>query len=150
MGGLDAPTLVDGDVDDHRTRAHPTDHRLTHHDRGSQTGDEHRPDHQVGLSHRALDRPSVRRERDDAAAVDLVDEAQPVEVLVEEHDLGLHARCDPRRVPADVPGAEDNDASGPHSRSASEQHPPAAVLTLEVVGAGLGREPSCDLAHRCE
>ena len=57
-----------------------------------------------------VDRAAVARERHDAALVDLVDPAQPVEVLVEQQHLGLHALRDPRRVPTDVARAEHDDA----------------------------------------
>ena len=96
----------------------------------------------------ALDRAAVRRQRHDPALVDLVDPAQPVEVLVDQHDLGLHAGRDPRRVPPDVAGAEHDDAGRPHARRAAHQHAASAVVTLEEVGAHLRRQPSGDLAHR--
>ena len=93
--------------------------------------------------------PRVRRERDDAPPVDLIDEAQPIEVLVQEHHLGLHAGGDPCGVPTDVAGSEDDDArvALPARLRAA---PPAPVVALEVVRADLGRDPSRHLAHRGE
>ena len=54
---------------------------------------------------------------------------------------------DPRRVPADVAGAEHHDARGPHARRAAEQHAAAAVLALEEVRTDLRRHPPGHLAH---
>ena len=113
-------------------------------------GDEHRADDEVGLGDAALDRAAVGGQRHDAALVDLVDEAEPVEVLVEQVDLGLHAGRDPRRVPADVAGAEHDDARRLHAGRAAEQHAAAALGRLEEVGADLHGHPPGDLAHRRE
>ena len=124
------------------------DHLLGDHHRRPAAGDEHRADHEVGVGDGALDRAAVRRQRHDAAAVDLVDPAQAVEVLVDEHDLGLHAGGDPRRVPADVAGAEHHDLRRAHARRAAQQHAAPAVVALEEVGADLGGQPAGDLAHR--
>ena len=131
-------------------RLHRPHHRVVDHHGGASAGDEHGADHQVGLDHRALDRATVRCQGHDAPAVDLVDPAQPVEVLVDQHDLGLHAGRDPRRVPADVAGAEHHDLGGTDAGCAAHEHAAAAVVALEVVGADLRREPAGDLAHRGE
>ena len=126
----------------------PAHHVLADDDRRPAAGHEHGADHEVGVGHAALDRAAVRRQRHDPAPVDLVDPAQPVEVLVEQHDLGLHAGGDPRRVPADVAGAEHDDLGRAHAGRAAHQHAPAAVVALEEVGAHLRGEPAGDLAHR--
>ena len=65
-----------------------------------------------------------------------------------QHDLGLHAGGDPRRVPADVAGAEHDDLRRPHARRAAHQHAAPAVVALEEVGALLRGQPPGDLAHR--
>jgi hypothetical protein len=82
--------------------------------------------------------------------VNLVDPAQAVEVLVDEHDLGLHPGRDPRRVPADVARPEHDDLGRTDAGRAAHQHAAAALVALEEVGALLGREPARDLAHRGE
>ena len=145
---LDAAALVDGDVDDHGVRLHPLDHLLADDDRRPAAGDEHGADDEVGVGHAALDGAPVGRQRHDPPAVDLVDPAQPVEVLVDQHDLGLHAGGDPRRVPPDVAGAEHDDLGRPHAGRAAHQHAAPAVVALEEVGALLRRQPAGDLAHR--
>ena len=75
---------------------------------------------------------------------------KPIEVLVEQQHLGLHALRDPRRVPADVARAEHDDARGPHAGRAAEQHAAPAVRALEEVRADLRRHAARDLAHRRE
>ena len=92
--------------------------------------------------------PRFGRGGHDPAAVDLIDEAQPIEVLVHEHDLGLHAGGDPCGVPADVAGTEDHDLGRAHAGCSTHQHAAPAVVSFEVVGAHLRREAAGDLAHR--
>ena len=150
VGRLDASTLVHGHVDDDRSRPHPGDHVVGHDDRRPAAGDQDRTDDEVGLRDGTLDRPTVRGESHDPALVDLVDPAQPVDVPVEQEDLGLHSLGDPRRVPADVAGADDNDAGRANTGDATEEDAPRPVGGLEEVSSDLGRDPSCDLAHRRE
>ena len=110
-------------------------------------GHQHRADHQVGLGHGPLDRAPVRGQRRDAAHLDLVDVAQPVDVLVEQVDLGLEAGGHPRRVPAHVAGAEHDDPRRTHAGGPAEQHAPTAVVAFEEVGADLHAHAAGDLAH---
>ncbi len=88
---------------------------------------------------------AVARQRLDAALVDLVDPAQPVEVLVEQEHLGFHALRDPRRVPTDVARAEHDDARGPHAGRAAEQHAAPALArargSARRSAAPCGRRP---------
>ena len=121
-----------------------------HEHRRSAARYEHGADHDVGLGDHALDRGVGARERADAAAVDLIDPAEPVDVPVEHQDLGLHALRDPGRAPADGAGAQHDDASGLHARCAAEQHAAPALASLEEVRAQLRRHASGDLAHRHE
>ena len=139
---LDAAALVDGEVDDHRPRASSCATISSVTTTGARPpGTSTAPITRSASATARVDRAPVARERHDAALVDLVDPAQPVEVLVEQDDLGLHALRDPRRVPADVAGAEHDDARRAHAGGAAEQHAAAAVLALEEVRADL-RAPS--------
>ena len=147
---LHAAALVDGHVDEDRPGPHGLDHVVGDEGRRVPTGNEYRADEQVGIGDRPFDCALVGRERQDPALVDLVDPAQPVDVLVEQHDLGFHARGDPRRVPSDVPGAEHHHPSRSHPRCAPEQDAPTAARLLQVMGARLGGHAAGDLAHRGE
>ena len=111
-------------------------------------GDEHRSDDQVRVGHCPFDRSPVGRQRRDATLVDLVHPAQPVQVLVQEQDLGLHPGGDPGRVPPDVTGTEDHHPTGPHARRAAQQHASPAGVPLQEVGADLGRHAAGHLGHR--
>ncbi len=82
--------------------------------------------------------------------MDLVDPPQPIDVLVEQDDLGLHAGRDPRRVPPDVAGAEHDDPTRADTGRATEENAATAARLLEVVRACLGRHAPGHLAHRCE
>ena len=108
------------------------------------------PIDEVGVGDRAGDRSPVAGEGHDPALVDLVDPPEPVEVLVEQQHLGLHALRDPRCVPPDVARAEHDDPRRADAGCAPEQHPAAAVLALEEVRPDLRRHPARDLAHRRE
>src|SRR5258705_542389 len=80
---------------------------------------------------------AVARESDDATLVDLIDPAQPIEVLVEQEHLGFHALRDPCRVPTDVARTEHDDARGTNSGHSAEEDAAAAELTLEEPRAHL-------------
>ena len=145
--GLDAAALIDGHVDDHRPGLHRAHHVLAHDDGRPTAGHQHGADDQVGLGDRALDGTLVGGQRHDPSLVDLVDPAQPVEVLVEQQHLGLHAGRDPRRVPTDVAGAEDHHPRRAHAGGTAHQHPAAAVVALQELGPHLRGQPSGDLGH---
>src|SRR6185312_1560271 len=106
---LEATALVDGYVHQDRAWLHPR-HELVGHQRGGLgPGDQHGPDDQVGAEHRALDLEGVAGEGLYLAAVDLVDGAEPVDVEVEQEDLGLHAGCDGGGVQPGDAGADHHD-----------------------------------------
>jgi hypothetical protein len=117
---------------------------------GHGAGDEHGTDDQVGLGHRPLDDPPVRRQGHDAPPVDLVDPAEALEVPVEEQDLGLHALSDPGRVPSHVAGAEHDHACRSHAGGPAQQHSSSPGVPLEVMSTDLGRHAARHLAHRGE
>ena len=121
-----------------------------HEHRRAAAGYEHRADDEIGVAHGAGDRCAVARERLDAALVDLVDPAEPVDVLVEQEHLGFHALRDPRGVPTDVARAQHHDTRGPHARCAAEEHAAPTLATLEEVGTDLRGHAPGDLAHRRE
>ncbi len=129
---------------------HRRHHLLGHDHRRLGTREQHAADHGVRLAHALLEGEPVRHQRDDPALVDLVDEAELVEVLVDHDHLRLHPRRDPRGVRAGHPGTEDEDARRPHARDATEQHAAAARLLLEESSGHVRGHPAGDLAHRRE
>ena len=149
-------------VDDHRAGLHRPHHGLGDDDRCAAAGHEHRADHEVGVGDGPLDRAAVRGEGHDAALVDLVDPAEPVEVLVEQHDLGLHAlrRSTPRSSPTlPAPSTTTRPGARPARRPAARRahrarargsaHRPAAPCgpATSLIGASKGSAPVGDL-HR--
>ena len=95
-----------------------------------------------GPAYCPLDLAPVGGEGGDPAHLDLVDEAQAIDVAVEQVDLGLQPGGHPRRVPPDVAGAEHHHPGGTHAGCPTHQHAPAAVVALEEVGPDLHRHPA--------
>ncbi len=86
----------------------------------------------------------------DAAAEDVVDLAQAVQVEVYEGDAGSHAEGDFGGVGADDASADDADVARGGAGDAAEQNAAAAVVFFEIGGADLDAHASGDLAHRGE
>ena len=150
MGGLDAAALIDRDVDDHRARLHRAHHVFGDHHRCPAPWHEDRTDDQVRVGDTALDRAPVRGDRGDATHLDLIDVAEPVDVLVQQIDFGFQSGRHPGGVPTDVACAEHDDPGRSHAGCSTHQDTPAAVVALQEVRAHLHAHPSGDLAHRGE
>src|SRR5205823_7371844 len=90
---------------------------------------------------------SVGYECEDAALVDRVDVAEPLDVAIEDRDLGLHPLSDPGSVRSGHAGAEDDDPGGMDAGDAAHQHPPAPVALLEQARPHLGCHPPGNLAQ---
>ena len=71
------------------------------------SGDEHATDHEVGRADRVLHVVAVRSKRMQAAVVEVVELAQPVQVDVDDGDVRAHAERDLGRVGADDASADD-------------------------------------------
>ena len=148
MDCLDAATLIDGNVNNDSAWLHAAHHVFAHDNRSAAARHEHCADHQVGICDVALDCAAVRGQGDHTTFLDLIDPAKAVDVLVEQHDLGLHARCDPRRVPAHVAGPEYHDFGWSNAGCATQQHAAATVVSLEIMGSQLRRQAAGYFAHR--
>ena len=95
----------------------------------------------------ALDVVAVGGDGEEAAAEDVVELAQAVEVEVDEGDLGAHAEGDLGGVGADDAAADDADVAGGDAGDAAEQDAAAAVLFFEVGCADLDGHAAGDFAH---
>src|SRR5262249_37765030 len=93
-GGTDrlhAAALIDRDVDDDRTLLHGRHHFLGDQDGGPGAGDQHGADEHVGAAQHLTDVEAVGYQRDDATVKEVVDRAQPVDVDVQDGDVGAQA-----------------------------------------------------------
>src|SRR5690606_4779781 len=144
---LDAAALVDGDVDDDAPLLHHAQHVAGHQPRRAGSGDEHRPDEQVGAREHLEDVAQVARHRLQGAAEDVVDVLEPRVVDVEQGDPGADAERDLGRVDAHGAAAEDHDLAGADAGYAPQQHAAAAVRPFEEVSPHLRRHAAGDLAH---
>ena len=151
MGGgariLEAATLVDRDVDQHRARLHVCDSRIRHQFGCLGAGHQHRANHQVGLLDRILELEDRRVPGLDAAAELGVDLAELVDADIEDRHMSAHPRGDARRVVAGGTGADDHDVGGLDARHAAHQHTASALRPHQVVSPDLGGHRP-DLTHR--
>ena len=154
MGGrprvLEAATLVDGDVDEHRSGFHLRHHVVGDQLRRLRAGDEHGADDEVGVVHLLLDRHRRRGDLGDAVVVAPEAHPQLVEVGVEQRDVGPHAEGDVGGVLARHAGPDDDDLGVRDAADSSHEDPTSTLRLHHRVGAHLGREAAGDLGHRVE
>jgi hypothetical protein len=86
----------------------------------------------------------------DGAAEDVVEVREARRVAVHDDGAGAHAHGDLGGVGADGAAADDDDLGLGHAGHAAEEHAAAAVVLLQVDGAGLDGQLAGDLAHREE
>ena len=148
--GLDAATLVDGNVHHDGATLHGFDHRFGYHDWCACTCNQHRTNHQIGVQHAAFDRAAIRRQRHDATLFDLVDEPQAIQVLVQQHHFGFHARSDASGVPTHVACADHHHLGRTYTWCSTHQHTSTAVRALQVVRTSLSSKTTGNFTHRCQ
>ena len=142
-GRLEAPALVDRDVDQHRTVPHPG-HQLV----GDQLGglgpdDQHGADDDVGVDAGLLDGMGAGGHRLERAPEVVVDLAEALEVAVEDVDLGVHAHGQGGGGHAGHAGPEDDHLGAAHAGDTADQHPPRRLL-----GSSGGGRPSAGPSDR--
>ena len=111
-------------------------------------GDQHGTDHEVGLFDGRGDLQARAHEQRDAAREHLLEMAHPVDRSFEDRHLGAEPERDHGGVVADDTATDDHDAAGRDAGHAAEQEAAPTDRLLEEVGAGLRREPACNLRHR--
>jgi hypothetical protein len=82
--------------------------------------------------------------------VDPVGLPQLLDVQVQQQHLCLHTQRDRGGVHPGDAGAEHDHLGGVHAGHTTHEHAAATTLSHQMVGAGLGCEPSGHLAHRRE
>ena len=141
---LDAAALVDRHVDDHRPRLHQLEVLLAHQPRRTGPFDQHGADHQVGPHELLADVVPVAVERVDVGRHDVFEISQPVDVDVEDDDVGLKAGRDLGRVLADDAAAE-NGRCAPAARRARR---PAECRGLPAAVRDTSPLPECSCGRR--
>ncbi len=149
-GGLEAAPLVDRDVDQHRPRLHRLHQCVGDQRRRPGPGHQDGPDDQVRVQARPLDLVGTGGHGLQVALVDPVGGPQPLDVAVQQQDLGLHPERQRRSVHARYPGAQHDHLGRVDPRHPAHEHPPATCLALQAVGSHLGGHPACHLAHRVQ
>ena len=150
VGVLEAATLVDGDIHQHRSGLHLGDHVVGDELRGLGAGDEHRADHQIGLEDVLLHGEGGAHD-----TVYLVVEppegvAQLVEVGVENRDIRTETHGDIGRVLARDTATEDYDLGAGNATDAAHEDAAPTLGLHESVGTDLGGQGACDLGHGVE
>src|SRR6185437_12829928 len=111
---------------------------------------QHRTDDEVGLGDGFADGGGVGREREDAAAEQVIQLAQAGGAAVGDGHHGAGADRHLGGVGADDAAAEDEHARGRHAGHAAEQQAAAAVAALQVLGSHLHGQAPGHLAHGFE
>ena len=78
-------------------------------------GTKHGADHEIGVDE-AFEREGAARERLHPPALELIDVSELIDVQIEDGDVRLHPRGDPRGVAAGHPGAEHDHRAGRRPR----------------------------------
>ncbi len=148
--GLEAPALVDGDVDQHRPFAHPGDMLARDQPRRHTAGHQHRADHQIGVLQLGREGFAVRVRGDHPRSEAGLDPAQGVQRTVQHR----HARARPDRhdggIGADHAGAQHQHPRGFDSGHAAQQDAHAPAAALQAGGTDLDRQPPGHFGHRRE
>ena len=142
---LEAPALVDGDVDKCGAGLHLREHIARHQLRRDRAGNQHRADHQIRLAHQLGHCAGVGVPVLEHASEHVVEIFQPRKGAVENGHVGAHACGDPRRVGAHHAAADHHDAGRTHAGHAAHQHAAPAIGLLERPRAHLRRQPTRNL-----
>ena len=147
LRGLEAPALVDRDVDESGAGLHLREHLARHQLRRDRPGNQHSADHHVGLAHQLGHHPGVGMPVLEDASEHVVEILQPRKGAVQNGHVRAHARGDPGRVGSHHAAADHDDAGRTHAGHAAHQHAPPAIGLLESPRPHLRRQPARNLGH---
>ena len=150
VGVLEAAALVDRDVDQHRARLHPRDQVVADQLGCRGAGDQHRPDHHVGLQHLLLDRQLGRGQPVHPVVVAPKRHPQLVQVGVQQRHVGTHPERDVGGVLPRDTGTDDHHLGVGHPADPAQQHPTPALGLEQRVRTHLRRQTARHLRHRVE
>ena len=147
-GGLTAPPLIDGHIDDDGSRFH-TLHNIVRKQFGCcGTRNEHATNNEVCGVTMTLDQFAGRVD-----SVEWTSELSPkssenIDILIDDPDFSTHADSDVNRMCTDNSAAEDHDLCRVNTRNAAEKHTQSAVRLFEEASSSLNRHTSSDFRHR--
>ena len=145
---LDATTLIDGHIDDHRTWLHGFQIFPPNETWSNGTRNEDRSYHQIGGGDLLQDVMTIGVDECDVGGHHVRQVTQTLQTEIEDGDLGTEARRHFCRIDPDDAAAQDHYLSWSDSGNTAEEHPTTAVDLLEVLGALLHCHPAGYLRHR--
>ena len=148
MAGFKAAALVNRHVDQHRAGLHAFQHVARHQFRRGGAGDQHGPDHQIGLADHLLDIGAVGKAGLGAAFEMDAEPLQHFRIAVEDGHVRAEAHGHLRRVEAHHAAADHQHAARQHARNPAQQHAAPAVRFFQCSRPGLDRHAPGNLAHR--
>ena len=145
--GFEAAALIDGHIDQNRSRLHILKHVARHEFRGFRTGNQHRADHQVGGLELFADVVFRRHKRFYVLGHHVRQVGQTLEGDVADRHVGTQAGRHTCRRRAYDTGSDHEYLGGLHARHAAQQLPFSAVRFFEEVTTLLRRHTPCDFRH---
>jgi hypothetical protein len=135
-----------GDVDERGARLQRRQHLARDELRRPRAGDEHGADDEVRVLDGLVDRELVRHRERDAPVEHHLEVAHPLDRLVQDPHVGLHAHGDESGVVADDPTAEDDDLGRRHSRQPPRRIPrPPCAFSSAQAPICVARRPATSL-----
>ena len=147
MRRLETTALVDGHVHHHRSGFHLAQHLPRDEFRRLRAGNQHRTDHQIGVSELLADVVFRGHERLDVARHHVGQVGEPLQRNVADRHVGARSGGRAGRGHTDHAGSDDEDLGGFHARNAAQQHALAAARLLEEVASLLRGHAPRHLGH---
>ena len=144
---LQAPALIDRHVDDDGPVRHPLQVFASNEMRCPRAGNQHRPNHEVRPLNRVQDVVPIAEERRHVLGHDVVEITKPIEVHIEEEDVGSKAGGDAGRVRTDHASTEHHDRCGSDARHAGQQNAAAIEGPFQVLRPFLNAHAPGHFAH---
>ena len=145
--GFRDAALIDGEVDDRRSRFHSGDQRRRKQPGRTRASDQYRADDEIGLTYFLLQGSAVRHHRGRMSSQQVAQIPQPRRIDIQNGDLSPDARRHPARIEPGDAASHHHDFSGAHAGCSAEQNAAASAARLQAPRARLDSEPPGDFAH---
>jgi len=147
VGSLDTPTLVDGHINNDGPVRHAFEIFAAHQARGFGAGDQHGADQQIGTVKAVEDVVPVAEQRGHVTRHHIIEVAQPVQVDVENGDVGAQAGGNLGGVGAHHAAAQNHHVGRQDPRDTAQQNAPPLKGSFKKLGALLNAHAPRHLAH---